>query len=454
MDTTTQNDARARGQQRHAVEAAIWGMAAVNYELMREVLAGGASNEFVYWSQLLDWRNQTLTPNPDLIYYMAFFDTHEGPVVFDIPGEHDGQALNGSICNLWQVPLEDVGHFGVDKGQGGKYLVLPPGWDQPSPDGYTVLANETFQGYALLRSVLDEGTQEALDKGLELCRRIRVYPLSEADNPPETKARDLHGSVVDTTIPYDLRFYELLHRVVQNEPLLARDRPFAEMLGSIGIRKGEPFNPSSADAAMLQRAVAEAHEWLKSSYENDFGGFFPTGRWFFPAGREFTDAQGAGFDAHPEGYPYLNRGVIYHMAFIGIKRLGIGQFYLVDLRDSDGAFLESGQRYRMRVPANVPVSQFWSVTMYDAGTHAFIRGNSKYSVSSQTRGLVVNDDGTVDVHFAPKAAPGQEANTIETGDSERFELMFRFYGVGQEVMTKQWGLTDVERVAEPGDGAS
>ncbi|MFS0793506.1 DUF1214 domain-containing protein [Microbacterium sp. 1P10AE] len=99
------------------------------------------------------------------------------------------------------------------------------------------------------------------------------------------------------------------------------------------------------------------------------------------------------------------------------------------------------------VPANVPVSQFWSVTMYDAGTHAFIRGNDKYSVSSQTPGLITNDEGTVDIHFAPHAAAGEEANTIETGDSTVFELMFRFYGVGQDVMAKRWALSDVVRVA-------
>ncbi|WP_139416267.1 DUF1214 domain-containing protein [Agromyces laixinhei] len=445
-DTDTSTDALARGTHRHAVEAAIWGMAAVNFQLMREVMTSGKTNEFVYWSQLLDWQNQTLTPNPDLIYYMAFFDTHDGPVVVEIPGESDGQALNGSICSLWQVPLEDVGHFGVDQGRGGNYLILPPGWDEPVPEGYIALPCETYSSYALLRSVLGEHTQEALDKGLELCRRIRVYPLASAGSPPETHARDLQGKVVDATIPYDLRFYELLHRALQDEPLLARDRPFAEMLSSIGIRHGEPFRPSPELTAILEDAVVEAHAWVKAEYEQNFDPFFAGTQWFFPGRTDFTDSQRDGFDAHPEGYPYLNRGVIYHMAFIGIRYLGIGQFYLVDLRDSDGEFFSSNNRYRMRVPANVPVSQFWSVTMYDAGTHAFIRGNTKYSVSSQTPGLVTNDDGTVDVYFAPHAAPGEEANTIETGDSERFELMFRFYGVGKEVMTKEWALTDATRV--------
>lgn len=442
-----------RGMHRRAVEAAVWAMPAVNFELMREVLAGGEANTFVYWSRLLDWRNQTLTPNPDLIYYMAFFDTHDGPVVVEIPGESEGQALNGSICDLWQVPLEDVGHFGVDRGRGGKYLILPPGWDEPVPEGYIPLPCETFRSYALLRSVLSEGTQEALDRGLELCRRIRVYPLSQAANPPSTRARDLNGEIVDTTIPYNLRFFELLHRLIQDEPWLARDRAFAEMLAGIGIERGKGFAPSPQHVAVLQSAIVEAHDWVRAVYEDGFEPFFPGSRWFFPATEDFIEGQRDGFDAHDQRYPYTSRGVVYHMAFIGLKHLGVGQFYLVNLRDGDGELFDSARTYRMPVPAGVPVSQYWSVTMYDADSHGFIRGNTKYSVSSQTSGLVTNDDGTVDVYFGPRALPGHEANFIETGNSTGFELMFRFYGVGPEVLAKQWSLRDAERLDDPVPGA-
>ncbi|MGF0247005.1 DUF1254 domain-containing protein [Rhodococcus erythropolis] len=448
MTTDSGIDIISRGIHRRAVESAVWGMAAVNFELMREVLAGGNSNEFVYWSRLLDWRNQTLTPNPDLIYYIAFFDTHDGPVVVEIPAEHEGQALNGSICNLWQIPLEDVGHFGVDQGRGGKYLILSPDWDNPIPDGYITLPSETYRTYALLRSVLDERTQDALDRGLELCRRIRVYPLTQADNPPETRARDLNGEIVDTTIPYDIRYFELLHRAIQDEPWLARDRAFAEMLAGIGIEKGKTFDPDPGHVKILEDAVAEAHTWIRASYEQSFEPFFPGTQWFFPANQDFLEAQRDGFTAHDQVYPYTSRAVVYHMAFIGLKHLGVGQLYLINLRDKDRSFFNSANTYRMPVPDAVPVSQYWSVTMYDAQTHGFIRGNTKYSVSSQTPGLITNDDGTVDIYFGPHVLPGREANFIETGDSQGFELMFRFYGVGPEVMAKQWSLRDAERLED------
>jgi hypothetical protein len=66
--------------ERRAVEAVIWGMPAVNYDLMYQAMARetkGAFNQIVYWSRLPDWKNQTLTPNPDSIYLMPFFQ-HEG----------------------------------------------------------------------------------------------------------------------------------------------------------------------------------------------------------------------------------------------------------------------------------------------------------------------------------------------------------------------------------------
>ncbi len=398
-----------------------------------------------YWSGLLDWQNQTLTPNPDLIYYMAFMDPgSDGPIVVEVPPGADGPVLNGSLCNIWQVPLEDVGRFGADEGMGGRYLLLPPGWDGDVPEGYIALQCDTNRVYALLRSVLPEATQDALDAGLAYCEGIRIYPLDRADAPPETARRDLQGQLVDTRIPYDIRFWEALDRVVQAEPWLARDRPFAEMLEAIGIKRGQPFTPDPHRVELLEAAVQEAHAWIRHVYENE-PAFYEGTQWFFPAGRDLTEGQSHNF-SNGEVYPYTDRGVIYHMAFIGLKRLGVGQFYLVNLRDGDGNILRSDRTYRMRVPANVPVSQYWSVSMYDGEDHTFIRHNTKYSVSSQVPGLKVHDDGSVDVYFGPRAPAGMEPNFVETGQSETFELMFRFYGVGPEVTSKQWQLTDVELI--------
>src|SRR6478735_1943611 len=141
---------------RRAIEAVVWGMPAVNTDLMYQAMARevkGDWNQIVYWSRLLDWKNQTLTPNPDAIYIMPFFNTAEaGPMVLEIPAANGG-SITGSIMDCWQTPLEDVGPAGVDKGEGGKYLILPPYYRDKVPAGYIPLSSDTYEGYALLRSI-------------------------------------------------------------------------------------------------------------------------------------------------------------------------------------------------------------------------------------------------------------------------------------------------------------
>ena len=112
-----------------AVEAVIWGMPAVNAQLMFDAVkqAGSDFNQIVYWSRPLTWKNQTLTPNPNTIYVFPFYNTKDvGPMVLEIPPADKEDLITGSVDDGWQTALQDVGPAGVDKGKGGKYLILPP----------------------------------------------------------------------------------------------------------------------------------------------------------------------------------------------------------------------------------------------------------------------------------------------------------------------------------------
>jgi hypothetical protein len=153
----TAEELSRRTVERRAVEAVIWGTPAVNFDLMyqamvRDARAGEGSNKIVYWSGLFDWKNQTLTPNPDSIYFMPFFNTKDvGAVVLEIPPA-DGGSITGSVDDCWQTAIEDVGPAGMDKGKGGKYLILPPGYKDKVPSGYIPLQTYNYEGYALLCS--------------------------------------------------------------------------------------------------------------------------------------------------------------------------------------------------------------------------------------------------------------------------------------------------------------
>ena len=211
--TFSAEDLVRRAVHRRAVEAVIWGMPVVNYDLMYQEMVRkvkGEFNQILYWSRLLDWKNQTLTPNPDVIYLMPFFNTKDvGPVVLEVPPADDG-LFNGSIMNRWQAAIEDIGPGGVDKGKGGKYLILPPGYDEQSARRLYPDAVGQLSGLRLIRSVLRSGSDADVAKAIAYAKRMKLYPLSQAANPPATVFVDAAEVVFDSTIPYDMRFFESL----------------------------------------------------------------------------------------------------------------------------------------------------------------------------------------------------------------------------------------------------
>jgi hypothetical protein len=367
----------ARLLRSRATQAVIWGMPAVNTMLMYDqmIAAGGKAGEIIYWGRPLDWHNQTLTPNPDTLYFMGFYDTRaDGPMVVKIPPAGKDGSLNANFVTLWQTSLEDAGLLGVDKGAGIRFVITPPGYEGKVPEGFERLAADTYTGYFLLRSNLKSHAAADVKQSVAYAKRAKFYPLSKIDVPPETVFRDVKDTDFDSTIRYDLSFFSLLDRVIQSEPWLARDR------------------------AMIDQ----------------------------------------------EKYAVDARGISYSYAYISIKRLGVGQFYLINIKDKTGESYDGGRNYKLHVPADVPVEQYWSVTVYDRETHALVKGVDRASRASNAAEVKKNADGSVDLYFGPSAPAGQETNWVPTVAGRRFELMFRLYAPIKRLFDKAWRLPDVE----------
>jgi hypothetical protein len=315
---------------RRAIEAVVWGMPAVNAQLMFDAAknCGSDYNQVVFWSRPVTWKNQTLTPNPSTIYVFPIYNTKDaGPMVLEIPPADKENSITGSVDDGWQTAIEDVGPAGVDKGKGGKYLILPPGYMEKVPDGYIPLPSNTFSGFALLRSNLKSGSDADIAQAVAYGKRVKFYPLSQASNPPETKFVDAIDVVFDSTIPYDLRFLETLDRFMQREPWLDRDRVMIDFLKTIGIEKGKPFNPDEKTRKVLNDAVREAHAWLNNKYANMFTPpYYKGAHWGMVALKEVIEGLETDF-ANPNAYPVDGRGVTYYYAFFSPKHLGEGQFY-------------------------------------------------------------------------------------------------------------------------------
>jgi hypothetical protein len=249
----------------------------------------------------------------------------------------------------------------------------------------------------------------------------------------------------DATIRYDESFFEHLNRIVQSEPWIARDRIMIDQLKTLGIEKGKPYAPSAAMKQALNAAIREAHALLAARYDAGLPPFFDGTHWSFPAPPELIEAAKYDFD-EPDRYPIDARGLAYHYAYIGIKRLGAGQFYLINIKDKDGASYDGGKTYRLTVPPHVPVEQYWSVTAYDRDTHALIKHVDRASRASNNTEVQKNADGSVDIYVGPKAPAGKESNWIPTDPARKFELMFRLYGPTKALFEKAWKLQDIELV--------
>jgi hypothetical protein len=444
-DNFSAEEIQKRTIERRAVEAVIWGMPAVNFDrlLQAAIQNGGAANQVIYWSRPVNSKNQTLTPNPDTIYFNPFYDTTNGPMVLEIPPAEGDSSITGSIDDAWQNALEDVGLAGVDKGKGGKYLITPPGYDEKAPPGYIVLPSDTYQGFVILRSNFKSASDADVAVAVAYGKRIKFYPLS--GKAEETVFVDAYEKVYDATIPYDARFFESLHRFVQAEPWLTRDKVMIDVLKTIGIEKSKPFNPDEKTRSILDAAAREAHAYLDAQYEAAFNSPFIEGtHWAVPSSKEVLDGMSTAF-ADPNSYPIDGRAAIYAAVYFSARHLGAGQFYLMTLKDKDGHPFDGKKTYRLTVPLNAPVKLYWSATAYDRQTHALIRDTSHSSRASNSPDLQKNADGSVDIYFGPKAPDGKESNWVPTA-GRNFEVLFRLYGPEQALFDKTWRLPDIEEV--------
>jgi hypothetical protein len=447
-DKSTQ-DIDANRFYRRAVEAAYWGMPAVNLWAMREGFkrdVGAGYNAVTYFSKPMDWKLQVTTPNNSTLYMFSFWNTKkDGPIVVEVPPTTKDVGLFGAVMDMWQRPLLDVGDKGTDRGLGAKYLFLPPGYQDAPPEGYIPIKTDTYNGWFLLRTLLKDFSSENLQKGEDWIKRFKIYPLSQAGNPPATKFVDGHGTEIDAIAPYDDTFFEALNTMIQEEPIAEQDMVAMGMLQTLGIEKGKPFEPTKKQRALLKSAAIEAHEGFMYDVVNTSDPYWSGSTWSYLVTPEVVQQTEFTF-RYPRLLDYTARSTLYFAAFSSAKQLGAATQYLLSGKDASGKNLDGGSRYTLTVPAKVPAKQFWSVLVYDLSTGGFVKNTPKAGITSLDKGLKTNSDGSVDVHFGPKAPSGKAANWAPTIKDHDYFLLFRFYGPTETFYDKSWKLNDLEKV--------
>ncbi len=428
------------------IEAMNWAIPAVSMISMRKgnFSLGGGYNTVYYITTPPTPLAELITPNNQTPYAGLFLSTKNGPIVLDIPPASKRTAIFGSATDIWQVPIADIGPAGIDQGKGGKYLFLPPGFDGKVPEGYFAVSSDLYDIFIALRLIpLDDASYS---EAAEYAKNINAYPLSQAAKPPKGHYIDTAGKHIPTLPVYDLSFFENIVELLNDEPLIERDKVMGGMLASIGIEKGKPFSPKDKVKKALEKAAEDGFAYLEYMFETP--GYSHEIYWSDRQWLGVKQPSKEGFVYDEGEYLLLDqRGSLFHWATFIPRHLGKASAYLLGINDANGELLSGKKNYRFNVPANVPARNFWSVIAYGKNTKSFIYNDAdKVGLSSYDKSsLKVNDDGTIDIYFGERSPAGLESNWIPTA-GEDFFLLFRLYGPEEAYFDKSFVLPDVERV--------
>lgn len=430
-----------------AMEAVVWAMPLMNFKKFRDALAdaGVGPNDIGYFSEVQDWKFQTATPNNTTPYINFYWNLEEGPIVVDIPASVPGVGVFGTIMDAWQRPMDDVGASGRDKGRGGKYLIVPEGYDGPLLPNAYVYTQRTNNGFSILRPIIESASPENLAKATEYTKQIKIYPLSMAGEEAKTQYIDLTGRLLEMTPVLDGSIYSEIYDLLQEEPIEDQNLAMMGMLTQLGIYKDEPFEPSVELQAVFDKAAPEALEYLIAAYHQSFNPPFYDGKkWstIVPEGVIETDFSWE----YPNYADYIRHGATFYGIISSVKNYGTATFYLDLAEDPSNEWLYGDRSYKLTVPADVPVRDFWSITTYDLQTAAFVRDMPRNTIDSTMDSVTYNEDGSIDIYFGPTPPEGNEANWLQTDPERRFFLLGRFYGPEPALFDKSFQMNDIERL--------
>jgi hypothetical protein len=438
----------------------------------------------VIFSELMDSNSLFLTGNADTVYYLSTIDLSKGPVVIEQPPN----GL-GTINDMWFSWIIDAGKPGPDRGEGGKYLIVPPGYDGPLPDsGFFVAHSKTNRVLYAMRSFLEDNdpklTVEMIKKNLKIYSYTPGgYGTSIAtalsgevklgQNPPAPEMKFIEGSgkAFNTIPPSDYGFFEMINANVQAEPATSYDVELAGQLAAIGIVHGKPFKPDArmkkilTEAAKVGSATGRTLNWRFGGmhpdwyyYENSsWGSMLWEGGYTFETPPPQITREGM-FKPYPDtGARTLDSRAAFYYAYTldspgMIMRIpGVGSQYLMGFLDADKEPFDGARTYKVTLPKGIPAAAFWSLTLYDNQTRSMLPTPQGYPrAGSQTYpspAAKADKDGSTTVYFGPTQPKGvKRGNWIQTDPNKGWFTILRLYSPLESFFTKTWRPSEIEPV--------
>jgi len=413
-----------------------------------EAAFGKGYNVLPIWKDRMDSRTWVPTPNADVIYSMNYLDLKEtGPLVVAAPRD-----VIGMFTDFFQRTITDVGAIGPDRARGGLYLLLPPDYDGEIPQGYFPFKSKTYNVFLFFRTIMKKGDNGPDPKpAVALAELTRIYPLwaAEKDVKP-MQFPNGSGKRVNMMYPIDNTYWTKLKAFVDYEPVSAIDPELRGVLASIGIVKGQPFNPTAKQQELLKKAVEMAPRMIIATRQLGR----PDGRNLYYKDRQFENVWGGATSEWLQS-SYLDvdqRAGYFQVAYSSapamvMRTLGAGSKYPVAYRDAKGEFLNGSNTYKLHLPPNPPAALFWAVTAYNITDGTMVEAPQLMPSINGFNKVATNSDGSVDLWFGPsKPANAPDSNFIQTVGGRNFLVALRLYGTGVEFFDQTWKPDDVAKV--------
>ncbi len=449
-----------------ATQTYLWAMPLVNTLGMKEgseKVFGAGYNVLPVWKQRLNAQTLVTTPNSDVIYGMGYVDLGaDGPLVFEAPPN-----LQGILLDFWQRPIPvdggkffgDVGLPGPDAGRGGKFLLLPPGYSGEVPEDHFVYRSATNNVFIFLRSFYHD--PKNLTPAVALLEQSRIYPLHGRESARPMRFPDASGVPANLLPKSDARAFDGLKMLVDSEGQNLADADSLGMLSAIGIAKDVPFTPDAKTREILDRAARTAYRMSRViGFEEVMGGrslrIYPDRRWINPMADATPDNLGGPFDLAwrraAGGVLDLDARIWFFTNYFSVspgmlsQTPGKGAKYMITFVDGDGGNLSGGSDYALHLPPGIPAVNFWSVTLYEAENGSGLANGQPFPSLGSRDQPVPNADGSLDLHFAPRAPVGRESNWLATVPGRGYFAILRLYGPTEAALDKRWKPGDIQKV--------
>ncbi len=428
------------------VQAFLSGIQIAAIDAMRKGIAefGPPNKTVLLFEDLMDSKALWLTPNTTSVYMTTWLQLGDEPYVMETPPD-----VLGIVDDHWFKYVADFGRLGVDKNKGGKFLIVPPGYAGEIPEGYFVAHTKTYGNWIIWRGFQENGSPKpAIDRTKKL---FKLYPLSQKDNPEPLNFVNVSGKFNSTIHNMDVTMFDEINEVVQSEPANGENAEILGIFASIGIEKGKEFKPD----ARMRKILADAAEVGSVTVRALMARPRDEGFYIFPGKSMVWTVPfvGGSHEFLVDGVRLIDARAAFHFYATGItpamskEFIGAGSQYAAAYLDKDGNAFDGSKTYKVNIPTNVPVKDFWSFTLYDNQTRAMLQTDQRFpGLDQNKKGLVVNADGSVDVYFGPTAPAGHEKNWIQTIPGRGWNMLLRLYGPLKPWFDKQWQPGDPELV--------